>query len=104
MKKALTSISLLMVAIMLFAITATAFSSNVLDNPNFTYENGFKYVEKTTTESGKTQKIFYGEYNPTVEGAEYELNEAQQAAVRGSYSASQASLEKLFTPEAGTMN
>ena len=35
----------------------------------------------------------------TVEGAEYELNEAQQAAVRGSYSASQASLEKLFTKE-----
>ena len=33
----------------------------------------------------------------TVEGAEYELSEAQQAAVRGSYSASQASLEKLFT-------
>ena len=35
----------------------------------------------------------------TVEGAEYELSEAQQAAVRGSYSASQASLEKLFTKE-----
>ena len=35
----------------------------------------------------------------TVEGAEYELNEAQQAAVRGSYSASQASLEKLFAKE-----
>ncbi|MBQ8372037.1 MAG: hypothetical protein IJX38_03765 [Clostridia bacterium] len=35
----------------------------------------------------------------TVEGAEYELNEAQQAAVRGSYTASQASLEKLFTKE-----
>lgn len=35
----------------------------------------------------------------TVEGAEYELNEAQQAAVKGSYSASRASLEKLFTKE-----
>ena len=35
----------------------------------------------------------------TVEGVEYELNAAQQAAVRGSYSASQASLEKLFTKE-----
>lgn len=35
----------------------------------------------------------------TVEGAEYELNEAQRAAVRGSYTASQASLEKLFTKE-----
>ena len=35
----------------------------------------------------------------TVEGVEYELNAAQQAAVRGSYSASQASLEKLFAKE-----
>lgn len=61
-----------MVAVMLFAITAAAFSSNVLDNPNYTYENGFKYIEKTAQENGKTQKIFYGEYNPTREDSEYE--------------------------------
>lgn len=35
----------------------------------------------------------------TIEGEEYELNEAQKLAVRGSYSASQTSLEKLFNNE-----
>ena len=58
---------------MLFmAITVSAFTSSVLSNPNYTYNNGFKYIEKTTTENGSTQKIFYGEYNSTTEDAEYE--------------------------------
>ena len=35
----------------------------------------------------------------TIEGVEYELSAAQQAAIRGSYTASQASLEKLFAKE-----
>lgn len=53
-------------------ITASAFTSSVLSNPNYTYNNGFKYVEKTTTENGSTQKLFYGEYNSTTDDAEYE--------------------------------
>ena len=59
---------------MLFmAITVSAFTSSVLSNPNYSYtSDGFKYVEKTTTENGSTQKIFYGEYNTTGENAEYE--------------------------------
>lgn len=72
MKKILTSISIVMVALMILTVTASAFTSSVLDSPNYILENGFKYVEKTTTENGKTQKIFYGEYNPTAEDAEYE--------------------------------
>lgn len=35
----------------------------------------------------------------TIEGVECELSAAQQAAIRGSYTASQASLEKLFAKE-----
>ena len=72
MKKLLTSLTVVMALLLLMAITASAFTSSVLSNPNYIYNNGYKYVEKTTTENGSTQKIFYGEYNSTTEDAEYE--------------------------------
>lgn len=72
MKKILTSVSIVMVVLMLLTVTASAFTASVLDTPDYILENGFKYLEKTTTENGKTQNIFYGEYNPTAEDAEYE--------------------------------
>ena len=73
MKKIITALALMLVLIMTMSISAVAFSSTVIDNPNYTYNsNGLKYVEKTTTENGSTEKIFYGEYNPTSANAEYE--------------------------------
>ena len=73
MKKIITALALMLVLIMMMSISAVAFSSTVIDNPNYTYNsNGLKYVEKTTTENGSTEKIFYGEYNSTSASAEYE--------------------------------
>ncbi len=71
MKKILTSITIVVAFMIFMAITVSAFTTSVLSNPNYSYNNGFKYVEKTVSEGG-TQKIFYGEYNTTAEDAEYE--------------------------------
>ena len=73
MKKIITALALTLLLTMMMSISAVAFSSTVIDNPNYTYNNnGLKYVEKTTTENGSTEKIFYGEYNSTSADAEYE--------------------------------
>ena len=72
MKKLFTSLTVVVALVLLMTITVSAFNSSVLNNPNYSYKNGFSYVEKTTTENGSTQKIFYGEYNSTTEDAEYE--------------------------------
>ena len=73
MKKNITALALALVLVMMMGISAVAFSSTVLDSPNYSYNiNGLKYVEKTTTENGSTEKIFYGEYNSTSADAEYE--------------------------------
>ena len=73
MKKIITALALTLLLTMMMGISAVAFSSTVIDNPTYTYNNnGLKYVEKTTTENGSTEKIFYGEYNPTSADAEYE--------------------------------
>ena len=57
----------------MMSISVVAFSSTVLDSPTYSYNNdGIKYVEKTTTENGYTEKIFYGEYDTTSENAKYE--------------------------------
>ena len=60
---------------MLMAITvsAAAFTSGVLSSPNYSLNtDGIKYLEKTTSENGSKQNIFYGEYNSTVDDADYE--------------------------------
>ena len=73
MKKIITALALTLLLTMMMSISAVAFSSTVIDNPTYTYNNnGLKYVEKTTTENGSTEKIFYGEYNSTSADAEYE--------------------------------
>lgn len=54
-------------------VTVSAFTASVLNNPNYQLDiNGIRYVEKTATENGAKQNLFYGEYNTTAENAEYE--------------------------------
>ncbi len=73
MKKIFSSITSVIAGLLLMPITISAFSSSVLDSPNYQANiDGISYVEKTTTENGSTQKIFYGEYNTTGEDAKYE--------------------------------
>lgn len=63
----------LTMATMVFSNVVFAFSENVLDNPDYTLiQDGIVYKEKTTTYNGNEQKLFYGEYNSTVQGARYE--------------------------------
>lgn len=71
-KRILCALALVMAVVTLTSVANAAFSSNVLDNPNYTYaSNGISYVEKTVSEGG-TQKLFYGEYDSTANGAKYE--------------------------------
>ena len=73
MKKIITALALTLLLTMTMGISAVAFSSGVLNSPNYSYDNnGLKYVEKSTTDNGYSEKIFYGEYNPTAPDAEYE--------------------------------
>lgn len=73
MKKIITALALTLLLTMTMGISAVAFSSGVLNSPNYSYNNnGLKYVEKSTTDNGYSEKIFYGEYNPTAPDAEYE--------------------------------
>jgi hypothetical protein len=73
MKKVLSFVSLLVVFVLLMTVTVSAFSSSVLDNPNYQLDiDGIRYTEKTTTENSKKQNIFYGEYNTTAEDSKYE--------------------------------
>ena len=59
--------------ILTMCISAAAFSATVLDSPTYSKNiDGIKYVEKTTTENGSTQKIFYGEYDTTSADAKYQ--------------------------------
>ena len=73
MKKIITALALTLLLTMTMGISAVAFSSGVLNSPNYSYDNnGLKYVEKSTTDNGYSEKIFYGEYNSTAPDAEYE--------------------------------
>ena len=73
MKKTLSSITIVVALLLLLTTTVSAFTSSVLANPSYLLEHdGIKYVETTVTENGSKQNIFYGEFNSTTEGAEYE--------------------------------
>lgn len=75
MKKITIALSLLLTLTMLMSVTVSAagFSAGVLDNPNYSLNlDGINYVEKTSTQTGYSQKIFYGEYNTTSSDAKYE--------------------------------
>lgn len=63
-KLLLVFVIVLTIATMVFSNVALAFSEDVLDNPDYTFEqDGIVYKEKTTTYNGNEQKLFYGEYN-----------------------------------------
>lgn len=69
----LVFVIVLTIATMVFSNVALAFSEDVLDNPDYTFEqDGIVYKEKTTTYNGNAQKLFYGEYNSTADNARYE--------------------------------
>ena len=73
MKKVLSFLSLAIALILFMTVTVSAFSANVLSDPKYQLNtNGIHYVEKTATENGSKQNIFYGEYNTTAEDAQYE--------------------------------
>lgn len=66
-------VTFLTVCCLLAPTAALAFTSDILDQPSFTYTlDGFSYKEASFTENGALQKIFYGEYNTTQENAKYE--------------------------------
>ena len=71
-KRVFCALSLVMAVVTLTTVANAAFSSNVLNDPSYTYNNnGIKYLEKTVSEGG-TQKLFYGEYDSTGSNAKYE--------------------------------
>lgn len=73
MKKIITSLTLAVAMLLLMALPVSAFSAGVLNSPDFEInENGFRYIEKATTNNNLKQKIFYGEYNTTGEDSKYE--------------------------------
>jgi len=73
MKRTIHSLTVAVALLLLFALPVSAFSTGVLDTPNFELDrDGFLYVEKATTNNNLKQKIFYGEYNTTLEDAKYE--------------------------------
>ncbi len=73
MKKIIGFILVLALAISALSIQGfAAFGTNVLEDPDYTWnQNGLIYQEKVVEEYGK-QAIFYGEYNTTAPGAKYE--------------------------------
>ena len=73
MKKIFTSLTVAVAMLLLIALPVSAFSAGVLDSPNFKLDrDGFTYIEKTTKNNNLSQKIFYGEYNTTLEDSKYE--------------------------------
>lgn len=73
MKKIIPSLTVAVALLLLLTIPVYAFSSGVLDSPNFKLDkDGFLYVEKATKNNNLSQKIFYGEYNTTLEDSKYE--------------------------------
>lgn len=73
MKKIIPSLTVAVALLLLLTIPVHAFSSGVLDSPNFKLDrDGFLYVEKATKNNNLNQKIFYGEYNTTLEDSKYE--------------------------------
>lgn len=80
MKKLRTSIKIVTLCLivafavsLLSPVSAFAFSSDLFDNADYSLSsNGFTYKEKAVKENGKSQALFYGEYNSTKADAEYE--------------------------------
>ena len=73
MKRTIHSLTVAVALLLLVALPVSAFSAGVLDTPNFKLDrDGFLYVEKETNNNNLKQKIFYGEYNTTLEDAKYE--------------------------------
>ena len=73
MKRTIHSLTVAVALLLLVALPVSAFSAGVLDTPNFKLDrDGFLYVEKETKNNNLKQKIFYGEYNTTLEDAKYE--------------------------------
>ena len=73
MKRIIPSLTVAVALLLLLTIPVHAFSSGVLDSPNFRIDrDGFLYVEKATKNNNLNQKIFYGEYNTTLEDSKYE--------------------------------
>lgn len=68
----LAVLAVFLAVVVLPSWASAAFSTSVLDNPVYSFnQNGFRYVEQTVNEGG-TQKLFYGEYNPNASNAKYE--------------------------------
>ncbi len=73
MKRIITSLTIAVAFILLVTFPVSAFSAGVLDSPDFELDrDGFVYVEKETKNNNLKQKIFYGEYNTTLEDSKYE--------------------------------
>ena len=73
MKKVLSFLAMALALVLLTINPVSAFSTGVLDSPDFKLDNdGFVYIEKETKNNNSKQKIFYGEYNTTLEDAKYE--------------------------------
>ncbi len=71
-KRFVCMLSACMAVFTLATVASAAFSTSVLDNPTYSYEeNGVSYVEQTVSEGG-TQKLFYGEYDATASNSKYE--------------------------------
>ncbi len=73
MKKLIGLILIFALAVSAFSLQGyAAFQSSVLDDPTFEWtQNGILYREQEVQEGGQ-QKLFYGEYNSTAPGAQYE--------------------------------
>ena len=73
MKKVLSFLAMALALVLLTINPVSAFSTGVLDSPDFKLDSdGFVYIEKETKNNNLKQKIFYGEYNTTLEDAKYE--------------------------------
>ncbi len=73
MKRIIPSLTVAVALLLLMTLPVSAFSAGVLDSPNFKLDrDGFVYVEKETKYNNLEQKIFYGEYNTTLEDSKYE--------------------------------
>ncbi len=73
MKKVLSFLTMAIALVLLMISSVSAFSAGVLDSPDFKLDgDGFVYVEKGTENNNLEQKIFYGEYNTTLEDSKYE--------------------------------
>ncbi len=73
MKKLIGLVLIAALALSAFSLNGyAAFQTTVLDDPTFQWDqNGILYREQTVQEGG-VQALFYGEYNSTAPGAQYE--------------------------------